>query len=211
MKKYAFVLLVSVSMLCSCEKEAEAAAIAFGKIPDTNIAESQLGTEVYTYDGFLSTTAGRYYDMEAIYDCYEKKGETYYIMKRKDNYPDNANQLVGTDGTLPAYKQFHDGYYSSTIGEDRSVKLYDYTFDEATQSLNGIYTYVDYADFSHVLVYLSEDYFVLQIDAPWSNRSKELGATFSRVVYKQCLKSEVPIKKDTLDLRNWSHRIYYYY
>ena len=110
MKKGAFILLVGTSLLCSCEKDEEAAAIAFGKIPDTNIAESQLGKEVYTYDGFLSTTAGRYYDMEAIYDCYEKKGETYYIMKRKDNYPDNANQLVGTDGTLPAYKQFHDGY-----------------------------------------------------------------------------------------------------
>lgn len=189
MKKFVITFLASASLLCSCEKSVEAEAVAFSKIPETNISEAQLGAVVYTYDDLLRVTAGRHYEEDAIYDCYKKKDKTYYIMNRKENYPDNANQLVGMEGMLPHYIQLYDGYYTFTGGQNGNRRD-DYTFDEATQELSGVCTWVDYAEVPNVLVYLSEEYFVLQMDVPWENRSKELGATFSRVVYKQCATSE---------------------
>lgn len=192
MKKFAIIFLANVYLLCSCEKEVEADAVAFSKIPETYISEAQLGAEVYTYEDFLRATTGRHYCQDAIYDCYEKKGKTYYIMNRRENYPDNANQLVGMEGILPHHIQIYDGHYTYTGGYDIETNRYDYTFNEATQELSGICTWAVFAEVPKVLVYLSDEYFILQMGTPWKKRTKELGATFSRVVYKSVDKSEVP-------------------
>lgn len=202
MKKVLMVLLVGLGLFCSCEKDVELPnAVAFNKVPETNIAEAQLGIETYTYDDLLSTTANRYYDEYAIYDCYKKNGETYYVMNRRENYPDNANQMVGMEGFLPSAIQIHDGYYAWTGGKDNETHLYNYDFNEASQTLAGIAAWVDYAEVPNTLVYLSEEYFVLQMGTPWKKRSKELGATFSRVVYKQCLAPDFAVVTDTVDYR----------
>ena len=184
--KKVFTILAGLALLCSCEKEVEADALAFNKIPDANITEAQLGAEVYTYEELLTVTEGKRYKEDAIYDCYEKRGKTYYIMNRRENYPDNANQLVGMDGILPHHIQIYDGHYTYTGGYDITTQRYDYTFNEATQELSGICTWVVFAEVPNVLVYLSDECFVLQMGTSWKNRSKELGATFSRVVYKRC-------------------------
>ena len=77
MKKVLMVLLVGLGLFCSCEKEIEAAAIAFSKIPETSITEAQLGAEMYTYEDLLRVIANKQYKEDAIYDCYEKNGKTY--------------------------------------------------------------------------------------------------------------------------------------
>ena len=202
MKKVLMVLLVGLGLFCSCEKDVELPnAVAFNKVPETNIAEAQLGVEMYTYEDLLRVIANKQYKEDAIYDCYEKNGKTYYIMNRRENYPDNANQFVGMEGLRP-FKRFYDGYYTCAGGYNiSSTERYNYTFDEATQELKGIATWVDYAEVSNTLVYLSEEYFVLQMGTPWKKRSKELGATFSRVVYKQCLAPDFAVVTDTVDYR----------
>lgn len=202
MKKMLIVLSASLVLFCSCEKPEELSdAVAFNKIPDTNIAETQLGTTVYTYSDLVTTTAGVYYDMDAVYDCYKKDGEVYYVMNRRDAFPDNANQLVGMEGFLPSMIQIHDGYYAWTGGEDNETHLYSYDFDESSQTLEGVCKYHIYADAPNTLIYLSEEYFVLQMDVTWRNLSKEKGATFSRVVYKKCLAPDFSAVTDTIDYR----------
>ena len=184
--KKTFTILAGLALLCSCEKEVEADAVVFKKIPDTNISEAQLGAEKYTYEDFLRVTADKHYYEDAIYDCYEKKGKTYYIMNRREGYSDNANQFIGMVGIYPYYIQIYDGYYTYNGGYDNTTKRYNYTFDEATQEVKGLTNWVDFSVVPNVLVYLSEEYFVLQMGVPWRKRSKELGATFSRSVYKRC-------------------------
>ena len=77
MKRALSILLVGLGLFCSCEEnDVQPDAIAFSYIPETNIAETQL---VYTYDDLIATTAGVYYERDAIYDCYKKDGQTYYI------------------------------------------------------------------------------------------------------------------------------------
>ena len=195
-------ILAGLALLASCEKSEEmSAAIAYDKIPGTNIVEGQLGSVVYTYEDWLDCTAGSYYVMDAIYDCYVAKGKTHYVVNPRDGYPDNTNQMMGMEGFLPASLQFHDGYYSYAGGYEGVVKLYAYTFDEASQALSGVFEYHHLEGLPKTLVYLTEECFVLQTGKAWGNRSAEKGATFSRVVYKRCAASEVPVLKDTVDCR----------
>lgn len=203
MRRALHILLVGLGLFCSCEEnDVQPDAVAFSNIPDTNIAETQLGATVYTYDDLITTVTGRYYDMGAVYDCYASDGQTYYIMNRRENKPDNANQLVGMEGYLPTTLQIHDGYCEKTVSIDHATYLYRYDFDEVSQTLEGICTSSQYANVPQTLVYLSEEYFVLQMDATWWSLSKEKGATFSRVVYKKCPALNFSSAPDTIDRRN---------
>ena len=155
MKKLASILLAGLALLASCEKSEEmSAAIAYDKIPGTNIVEGQLGSVVYAYEDWLDCTAGSYYVMDAIYDCYVAKGKTHYVVNPRDGYPDNTNQMMGMEGFLPASLQFHDGYYSYAGGYEGVVKLYAYTFDEASQALGGVFEYHHLEGLPKTLVYL---------------------------------------------------------
>ncbi len=203
MKRALSILLVGLGLFCSCEEnDVQPDAIAFSYIPETNIAETQLGATVYTYDDLIATTAGVYYGRDAIYDCYKKDGQTYYIMNRRENKPDNANQLVGMEGFLPITLQIHDGYYAMIASIDHATYLYRYDFDEVSQTLESIEISSRYYNVPQTLVYLSEEYFVLQMDATWRSLSKEKGATFSRVVYKKCTMPDLSSATDTIDCRS---------
>ena len=187
MRRALNILLVGLGLFCSCEEnDVQPDAVASSSIPDTNIAETQLGATVYTYDDLITTVTGRYYDMDAVYDCYASDGQTYYVMNPRADLSDNANLLLGMEGILSSTIQIHDGYYAWTGGGDNETHLYRYDFNEATQTLEGICTFSQYANVPQTLVYLSEECFVLQMDATWNSHSKEKGATFSRVVYKIC-------------------------
>ena len=95
MKKLASILLAGLALLASCEKSEEmSAAIAYDKIPGTNIVEGQLGSVVYTYEDWLDCTAGSYYVMDAIYDCYVAKGKTHCVVNPRDGYPDFRKGLL---------------------------------------------------------------------------------------------------------------------
>ena len=204
MKRALSILLVGLGVFCSCEEnDVQPDAIAFNYIPETNIAETQLGATVYTYDDLIATTAGVYYERDAIYDCYKKDGQTYYIMNRRENKPGNANQLVGMEGFLPITLQIYDGYYATTVSIDHATYLYRYDFDEVSQTLDDILLSASYYNVPQTLVYLSEEYFVLQMDTTWSRFSKEKGATFSRVVYKKCPALNFSSAPDTIDRRQW--------
>ena len=203
MKRALSILLAALGLFCSCEEnDVQPDAIAFSYIPETNIAETQLGATVYTYDDLIATTAGVYYERDAIYDCYKKDGQTYYIMNRRENKPDNANQLVGMEGLLSSTLQIHDGYYAMIASIDHTTYLYRYDFDEVSQTLESIEISSRYYNVPQTLVYLSEEYFVLQMDATWRSLSKEKGATFSRVVYKKCPAPNFSSAPDTIDCRS---------
>lgn len=202
MKKTLIVLFAVLGLLSSCEKSEELPdAVAFNKIPDTDIAESKLGATVYTYDDLISITSGIYYERDAIYDCYKKGGKTYYIMKRRESRPDNANLLVDMDGISLSAIQIHDGYFAFNNGVDHEVWLTNYHFDEASQALNDIFWDSDFEGLPNILIYLSDDYLVLQTEKAWLKRSAEKGATFSRVVYKKCTELKFTIPTDTVDRR----------
>ena len=203
MKKSVLFLLAGIILFCACEQTAELPnAKSFSKIPETNVAEAQLGVVKYSYNDLLSATADVCYEEWAIYDCYKKDGETYYIMNRRDDNPDNANQLIGMDGIYPFFIEIHDGYYSWTGGApDYQVKLCNYEFNEGAQTLNGICSYYSYVDMPHNLIYLDKECFILQIDTPWKRMSAEKGAKFSRVVYRQTERFTHPVIPDTIDCR----------
>lgn len=200
MKRALNILLVSFGLFCSCEKNNVLPdAVAFSNIPNSDIAETQLGATEYTYADLIATTAGLYYEMDAIYDCYRKEGKTYYIMNRREEDSDNANLLVGIEGFLGSVIQIHDGYYVWTGGKDNDTHLYNYDFDEASQVLEGVCTFQTYVDVPNTLVYLSKDCFILQMDVAWRSLSKEKGATFSRVVYKKCPAPETSKVTDSIN------------
>ncbi len=98
MKKTAFILLAGLALLCSCEKE-EVTALAFDKIPETDIMESQLGTTIYTCDDITRITDGFPYQLIAIYDCYKKGNKTYYVLN--PYHEETTNQLYGSIDLLP--------------------------------------------------------------------------------------------------------------
>lgn len=116
MKKTAFVLHAGLALLCSCEKE-EVAALAFDRIPETDIMESQLGATMYTCDDITRITEGISYRLNAIYDCYKKGKKTYYVLN--PFHEETTNQLYGMTGLIPSFQ------------------LYDYQFDETSQSFAG--------------------------------------------------------------------------
>ena len=202
MKNLTFFLFAGIVLLCSCEKSEELPdAVAFSKVPETNIAEKLLGVVKYSHEDLVSVTSGIYYDWDAVYDCYKKGGKTYYIMNRRENRPNNANLLVGMDGFLPDAIQIHDGYYEYLGGLDGDVVLYNYKFDEESQALDGIFRPAHFIGHSNILIYLSEEYLILQTDLPWLGRSAEKGATFSRTVYKRCTELNFKMPTDTVDWR----------
>lgn len=198
--------LVCVGLFCSCnrnEDEGEPAqVVALNHLPESSVAEAQLGTANYSHDEFLRTTAGEYYIEAAIYDCYREGGEVFYVLNPRESNPENVNQRLGMDGLSTHYIQFYDGYYSSTGGmPDYKTSLRDYTFDEKAQTLNGLFTYHSTIDVPHRLVYLHRDYIILEMDAPWRKLSAEKGATFSRVVYTRVDEPTHPVVPDTVDYR----------
>lgn len=202
MKNLTFILFAGIVLLCSCEKSEELPdAVAFSKVPDTDITEKQLGAVKYSHEDLISITSGIYYDWVAVYDCYKKGGKTYYIMKRRENRPNNANLLVGMDGFYRDAIQIHDGYYAYLGGLDGDVVLYDYKFDEESQALDGIFRPAHFIGHSNILIYLSEEYFILQTDLPWLERSAEKGATFSRAVYQRRTELNFEMPTDTVDRR----------
>lgn len=201
MKNLTFILFASIVLLCSCEKSEELPdAVAFSKVPDTDITEKQLGVVKYSHEDLISVTSGIYYDLYAAYDCYKKGGKTYYIMNRRENRPNNAN-LLGADGSYPDAIQIHDGYYAYLGGLDGDVVLYNYKFDEESQALKDFFLPAHFIGHSNILIYLSGEYLILQTDMPWSKRSVEKGATFSRTVYKRCTELNFEMPTDTVDRR----------
>ena len=168
MKKTAFILLAGLALLCSCEKE-EVTALAFDKIPETDIMESQLGTTIYTCDDITQITEGFPYQLIAIYDCYKKGNKTYYVLN--PYHEETTNQLYGSTGLIPSFQ------------------LYDFQFDETSQSFTGgPFGWVHWEGVPNKLLYLSEEYIILQWEAPWqAQHSKEKGATFSREVYERLI------------------------
>ena len=204
MRNYVLSLLAGMMLFSSCHRDDNepALAIALTHVPETTIAEAQLGAVRYTHDELLGATAGEYYIEAAIYDCYREGGEVFYVLNPREEAPNNVNQRIGMDGLSTHYIQFYDGYYSSTGGmPDYKTSLRDYTFDEKAQTLNGLFTYHSTIDVPHRLVYLHRDYIILEMDAPWRKLSAEKGATFSRVVYKRVNEPTHPVVPDTIDNR----------
>lgn len=198
--------LVCVGLFCSCnrnEDEGEPAqVVALNHLPESSVAEAQLGAAHYTHDELLGATADGHYIEAAIYDCYREEGEVFYVLNSREEAPNNVNQRIGMEGLSTHYIQFYDGYYSSTGGmPDYKTSLRDYTFDEKAQTLNGLFTYHSTIDVPHRLVYLHRDYIILEMDAPWRKLSAEKGATFSRVVYKRVDEPTHPVVPDTIDNR----------
>ena len=206
MNKNIFFLLAGIVLFGSCNRNEEegepAQVVALNHLPESSVAETQLGTASYSHDEFLRTTAGEYYTEAAIYDCYREGGEVFYVLNSREEAPNNVNQRIGMDGLSTHYIQFYDGYYSSTGGmPDYKTSLRDYSFDAAAQTLNGLFTYHSTIDVPHRLVYLNRDYIILEMDAPWRKLSEEKGATFSRVVYTRVDEPTHPVVPDTIDNR----------
>lgn len=201
-----FYALMALLCLAACNRNEEegepAQAIALNHLPESSVAETQLGTANYSHDEFLRTTAGEYYIEAAIYDCYREGGEVFYVLNSREEAPNNVNQRIGMDGLSTHYIQFYDGYYSSTGGmPEYKTTLCNYSFDAAAQTLNGLFTYHSTIDVPHRLVYLHRDYMILEMDAPWKRLSAERGATFSRVVYTRVDEPTHPVVPDTVDYR----------
>ena len=204
MKNHVLFLLACIMLFASCHRDDNdpALAIDLTKIPETTIAEAQLGTANYSHDEFLRTTAEEYYTEAAIYDCFREGGEVFYVLNPRESNPENVNQRLGMEGLSTHYIQFYGDYYASTGGmPDYKTSLRDYTFDEKAQTLNGLFTYHSTANVPHRLVYLSSDHIILEMDAPWKKLSAERGATFSRVVYTRVDEPTHPIVPDTIDYR----------
>ena len=198
--------LVCVGLFCSCNRNEEegepAQVVALNHLPESSVAEAQLGTANYSHDEFLRTTAGEYYIEAAIYDCYREGGEVFYVLNPRESNPENVNQRLGMEGLSTHYIQFYDDYYASTGGmPEYKTTLCNYSFDAAAQTLNGLFTYHSTIDVPHRLVYLHRDYIILEMDAPWRKLSAEKGATFSRVVYTRVDEPTHPVVPDTIDNR----------
>ena len=183
MKKTAYTILTCLILFCSCEKE-EITALAFNYIPETDIAELQLGMEAYSYEELLQTTSGKSYKLAAIYDCYPKGGKMYYVLN--PYHEDTTNQLYGMTGDITCF-QIHDGYIVSVYeGFPNHDMKNDFRYDESSQSFYGYFGWAHFEGVPNRLVYLNEDFLVIQWDAPWNrNQSAEKGAVFSREVYKR--------------------------
>ena len=204
--KKTFYALMALLCLAACNRNEEegepAQVVTLNHLPESSVAEAQLGTANYSHDEFLRTTAGEYYIEAAIYDCYREGGEVFYVLNPRESNPENVNQRLGMEGLSTHYIQFYGDYYASTGGmPDYKTSLRDYTFDEKAQTLNGLFTYHSTANVPHRLVYLSSDHMILEMDAPWKRLSAERGATFSRVVYTRVDEPTHPVVPDTVDYR----------
>ena len=204
--KKTFYALMALLCLAACdrneEEEEPAQVVALNHLPESSVAEAQLGTANYSHDELLRTTAEEYYVEAAIYDCYREGGEVFYVLNPRESNPENVNQRLGMDGLSTHYIQFYGDYYASTGGmPEYKTTLCNYSFDAAAQTLNGLFTYHSTANVPHRLVYLSSDHMILEMDVPWKRLSAERGATFSRVVYTRVDEPTHPVVPDTIDNR----------
>ena len=204
--KKTFYALMALLCLAACdrneEEEEPAQVVALNHLPESSVAEAQLGTANYSHDELLRTTAEEYYVEAAIYDCYREGGEVFYVLNPRESNPENVNQRLGMDGLSTHYIQFYGDYYASTGGmPEYKTTLCNYSFDAAAQTLNGLFTYHSTANVPHRLVYLSSDHMILEMDVPWKRLSAERGATFSRVVYTRVDEPTHPVVPDTIDYR----------
>ena len=106
------------------------------------------------------------------------------------------SQLGTTIYTCDDITRITDGYHEETTNQLYgsidllpSFQLYDFQFDETSQSFTGgPFGWVHWEGVPNKLLYLSEEYIILQWEAPWqAQHSKEKGATFSREVYERLI------------------------
>lgn len=204
MKKYAFVLLVSVSMLCSCEKDevgnpVEDHYVYRDTIPGTSITESQLNK--VSHQQFIAAVEGQYYTHKDSYPCKKLQDKVYY-----SNEKDDTPHYSGT-WTLNVQKFYTDytEIYEWIFGGSNSATLYRIGYSYEDNVLSGI-TLGEIADSKAFRVlYADGEYLIFETDGKTKNRYNNEGSEFSRIVYVKTsfpqIPDEVPELNDTIDLR----------
>lgn len=198
MKKTFIISLVSLGLLYSCEK-IDSHYTYEEVVPGTTIKESQLGKAI-SHQEFLDVTNGVYFAHLGSYPCVKDKDKVYYSHEEKEDAPHYS-------GTWKEVRwKFYSDYVESLewfFGGNNDSHLFyqDYSFDANVLSGIVLDEIVDSKEYR--VLYADKDYLIFETDGKTDNGYNNVGAEFSRVIYKSTEAgiSDLYAPQDTIDLR----------
>lgn len=197
MKKIALTMLAGLALLCSCEKNLsdDGLAMKHDVVPGTNVKESQLEKKMYTEAGFMELMNGRCYKRIAVYDCYKKRGDTYYVIMHEEGDGEYCFNILehceGCGRDIRLFKEDELALLCGSIGNELT-RLYDYSFVKQKLVYGGN---------REAVIFVNDEYLITLNDLFWDS-SYDAGAMFSRTVYQRTEVSDW-YPGDTIDLRGY--------